>query len=67
MPNGFKFPITTTTVHKIFGIPIGGVPVITKPLEATYEFIKHELGTTAPTIEYLFSIINDHLPEDKYC
>ena len=67
MPNGFKFPITTTTVHKIFGIPIGGVPVITKPSEATYEFIKHELGTTAPTIEYLFSIINDDLPQDKYC
>uniref|UniRef100_A0A8R7UUI4 Aminotransferase-like plant mobile domain-containing protein n=1 Tax=Triticum urartu TaxID=4572 RepID=A0A8R7UUI4_TRIUA len=67
MGNGFKFPITTSTIHKIFGMPIGGVPVITKPSEATYEFIKHELGTTSPTIEYLFSIINDELPEDKYC
>ena len=67
MGNGFKFPITTSTVHKIFGMPIGGVPVITKPSEETYEFIKHELGTTSPTIEYLFSIINDELPEDKYC
>ena len=67
MGNGFKFPITTSTVHKIFGMPIGGVHVITKPSEATYEFIKHELGTTSPTIEYLFSIINDELPEDKYC
>ena len=67
MGNGLKFPIRTTTVHKIFGIPIGGVPFIMKPSEATYEFIKHELGTTAPTIEYLFSIINDDLPKDKYC
>lgn len=67
LSNGFKFPITPTTVHKFFGIPIGGVPVITKPSEVTYEFIQYELGTTAPTIEFLFSIINDDLPEDKFC
>ncbi|VAH74779.1 unnamed protein product [Triticum turgidum subsp. durum] len=66
-PNGFKFRITPSIVHKFFGIPIGGHPVITKPSEATYEFIQQQLGTTAPTIEYLFSIMNDDLPEEKYC
>ena len=62
-----QIPNYTYNYSHFFGIPIGWVPVITKPSKVTYEFIQHELGTTAPTVEYLFSIINDDLPEDKLC
>ncbi|KAI4996052.1 hypothetical protein ZWY2020_041150, partial [Hordeum vulgare] len=65
MANGFKFPITTSSVHKIFGIPIGGVPVNTKPSESTYEFINNEFEQLHPASTF-FNYLDD-LADDKFC
>lgn len=67
LENGFSFPITPLTIHKILGIPLGGFPIQTEPTTETCDFIRKEINMETPSVEHLFSLLSENLEEDKFC
>ena len=64
--NGFKFKITDDVVHKILGIPCGGLPIQTTPTNETVQFMNTFLQSTTPTPEQLFSLITPTITEEAF-
>ncbi|KAL6839437.1 hypothetical protein ACP4OV_030707 [Aristida adscensionis] len=63
LPNGFKFTLNASCVHKILGIPNGPKPILSKGTLESYLFIKERFNSKGPTpsVHELFSIITPEL------
>lgn len=66
LENGFNFSLTPLVVHKILGIPLGGVPVQTRPTTRTCNLINQHFTMVPPSAEYLISLVSSDLPDETF-
>ncbi|XP_037434096.1 uncharacterized protein LOC119301259 [Triticum dicoccoides] len=64
--NGFNFEFNTSIVHKILGIPAGGLPINSTPTKECVDIINNFVQSSAPTIEHLIAMITDNISEENF-
>ncbi|KAI4984244.1 hypothetical protein ZWY2020_047942 [Hordeum vulgare] len=64
--NGFEFSFNKMVVHKILGIPCGGIPMHTNPSRQTIDLLNSILKTTSPSPEVLLTMISDNMTEESF-
>uniref|UniRef100_A0A453NXT6 Uncharacterized protein n=3 Tax=Aegilops tauschii subsp. strangulata TaxID=200361 RepID=A0A453NXT6_AEGTS len=66
LENGFKFQFTDNVVHKILGIPCGGLRIHTIPTDQTVQFMNTFLQSANATQEHIFSMISPTTTKEDF-